>query len=85
MQTLYQYIASHFNASAAADALYIHRTTFFYRWNRILDLTSPGLDDPRKLLEIMMYFAGKNYFGNTSGSPSETEEQKDFIISDNSV
>lgn len=85
MQTLYQYIASHFNASAAADALYIHRTTFFYRWNRILDLTSPGLDDPRKLIEIMMYFAGKNYFGNTSGSPSETEEQKDLIISDNSV
>lgn len=66
MQTLFQYIASHFNASAAADALFIHRTTFFYRWNRILDLTNPELDDPRKAFEIMMYFAGKNYFMSTA-------------------
>ncbi len=63
MQTLFQYIASQFNASAAADALFIHRTTFFYRWNRILDLTNPGLDDPRKVFEIMMYFAAKNFYG----------------------
>ena len=71
MQTLFQYIASHFNASAAADALFIHRTTFFYRWNRILDLTNPGLDDPRKVFEIMMYFAGKNYYGSINAGPGE--------------
>lgn len=71
MQTLYQYIASHFNASAAADALFIHRTTFFYRWNRIMTLTNPGLDDPRRVFEMMMYFAGKNYYGGINAGPGE--------------
>ena len=75
MQTLFQYIASHFNASAAADALFIHRTTFFYRWNRILSLTNPGLDDPRKLFEIMVYFAGKILYGG-SGAGTEGPERR---------
>ncbi|MCR4723287.1 MAG: helix-turn-helix domain-containing protein [Eubacteriales bacterium] len=55
-ETLYTYICCHFNASRAADALFIHRTTFLYRMNKLKSLVKLDLEDFDALTELMLSF-----------------------------
>lgn len=57
LETLFQYVECHFNASLAASRLYVHRTTFFYRMNKIKELTTIRFDSNKEILEIMLYNA----------------------------
>lgn len=54
--TLYQYILCRFNASKAAEALHIHRTTFLYRMRRIEQIVSLDLEDWNELMGIMLSY-----------------------------
>lgn len=56
VKTLYYYIVNRFNASEAAQKLYIHRTTFIRRMERINQLVSLRLDDPDELLYIFLSY-----------------------------
>lgn len=56
-KTLETYYNCKFNAAEAAKQLYIHRTTFFYRLNKIQQLASIDVDDPQQRLQILLYFA----------------------------
>ena len=56
-QTLYEYYTCQFNAQTAADRLCIHRTTFFYRMNKIHKLASFHPEDPKETLQILLAFA----------------------------
>lgn len=55
--TLKAYLQSKFNGSEASELLHIHRTTFFYRLNRIKELASINLDNWSELLTLMLYFS----------------------------
>ncbi len=57
METLYQYIKCGFNASIAAENLYIHRTTFNYRMRKINAIAQIDLSNWEELFCIMMYFS----------------------------
>ena len=57
METLYQYIRCGFNASIAAEKLFIHRTTFSYRMRKINTLAQIDLSNWKELFCIMMYFS----------------------------
>ena len=54
LDTLYEYYANQFQVQAAADKLFIHRTTFFYRMNKIQSLASFHPDDLRETSQIML-------------------------------
>lgn len=56
METLYQYYACQFNAQLAAHKLFIHRTTFFYRLNKIQKIAAFHPDDPDETCQIMLAF-----------------------------
>ena len=56
-ETLYAYLASHFNASRAAEMLFIHRTTFLYRMDRLRKLVKLDLDDFDTLTGLMLSFS----------------------------
>lgn len=56
VKTLYYYIINRFNASEAAQKLYIHRTTFIRRMERIDNLVSLKLSDPNELLHILLSY-----------------------------
>ena len=56
VKTLKYYIMNRFNASEAAQKLYIHRTTFIRRMERIENLVSLNLDDPDELLHILLSY-----------------------------
>ena len=55
-QTLYVYLKNNLNMTRAADEIYIHRTSFFHRINRIKELTSVDLDDPGTVLELRLSY-----------------------------
>ncbi|MDO5409456.1 MAG: helix-turn-helix domain-containing protein [Lachnospiraceae bacterium] len=62
VKTLKYYIINRFNASEAAQKLYIHRTTFIRRMERIEALISLNLGDPDELLYLLLsykMFGGK--------------------------
>ncbi len=54
LNTLFAYLKYALNATATAQALFIHRSTLLYRLERIEELTKIDLDDPdeRLLLEL---------------------------------
>ena len=52
--TLRAYLYSGLNMTAAAESMYVHRTTFCRRMDRILALTSLKLNDPDTLMELMI-------------------------------
>lgn len=52
--TLRTYIDSHFNALETTRKLYIHRSTFLYRLERIRTVFAIDLDDPDELLHVMI-------------------------------
>ena len=56
-RTLETYYNCKFNAAEAAKQLYIHRTTFFYRLNKIRQIAAIDFDDPDQRLQILLYFA----------------------------
>lgn len=56
VKTLYYYIIHQFNASEAAQKLYIHRTTFIRRMERIESLISVKMNDPDELLHILLSY-----------------------------
>lgn len=56
-KTLETYYNCKLNASEAAKRLFIHRTTLFYRLNRIRELAGIDFDNPDERLHIMLCFA----------------------------
>ncbi len=55
-ETLQAYLQSHMNMTAAAERIYVHRTTFCRRMNHIRSLTGLDLDDPDTVLELMLSY-----------------------------
>lgn len=55
-ETLRVYTAQRFSASAAASAMYIHRSTFLHRLRRIQELTDIDLDDEREREWLVLSF-----------------------------
>lgn len=56
VKTLYYYIVNRFNASEAAQKLYIHRTTFIRRMERIENMISLDLGNPDELLHLLLSY-----------------------------
>lgn len=57
VKTLEVYYRCKFNASEAAKQLFIHRTTLFYRLNKIQQIAAINHDDPNLRLQIQLCFA----------------------------
>jgi len=55
-RTLQTYLQLRMNMTAAARALYVHRTTFCRRMEKILELTGLNLDDSDRVLSLMLSF-----------------------------
>lgn len=55
-KTLYTYMDVMYNAKAAAEKLFIHRTTFFSRLRRIEEITGIDLEDMDTRLHLMLSF-----------------------------
>ena len=56
-KTLEIYYHCKFNAAEAAKQLFIHRTTLFYRLNKIQQIANINHDDPNIRLQILLSFA----------------------------
>jgi len=54
LKTLIAYCDSKFNATHAANMLFIHRTTFLDRFSRMRDLLNVDFDDPSERLHLLM-------------------------------
>ena len=48
------------NALQTANALFIHRSTLFYRLERIQKLTKLNLDNPKERLVLLLSFSMMN-------------------------
>lgn len=55
-RTLKSYLDHHMNAVQTAKDLYIHRSTFLYRLEKIKQLLNSDLEDPDELLYLMLSF-----------------------------
>jgi len=55
-ESLYVYLSNQFNASAAADKCYVHRSTFIRRLERISEISGINLDDNDEILHILISF-----------------------------
>lgn len=62
VRTLYQYYTNQFNAQLAAQKLFIHRTTFFYRMNKIQKIAAFHPEDPAETCQILLAFSAMNRF-----------------------
>lgn len=59
METLRVYLEQHLSATQAARELFIHRSTFLYRLDRIKEILQSELDDQRRFLSgIVIQAAG---------------------------
>ena len=56
VKTLYEYIQSKYNATLAAERLYVHRTTFIRRLERIRNIADIDEDNMDELLHILLSF-----------------------------
>jgi len=63
MKTLKVYLDNQQNATQTAKELYIHRSTFLYRMERITDLLECDLQDPEEVLYLSLSFRILNYKG----------------------
>ena len=61
-ETLRVYIANNLNSVATAKELYIHRSTFFYRLDRIKSIVKANLKDYHQRMYIQMSFLLLNEF-----------------------
>lgn len=66
VKTLHQYYICQFNAQLAAQKLFIHRTTFFYRMNKIHQIAAFHPDDPVETAQIMLAFQALVWENNAS-------------------
>lgn len=57
VKTLKVYYNCKFNAAEAAKQLFIHRTTLFYRLNKIQQIAAIDHEDPRQRLQLQLCFA----------------------------
>ena len=56
MKTLRVYLDNHLNAVQSARILYIHRSTFLYRLEKIKSVLETSFEDPDELLYLMLSF-----------------------------
>ena len=56
MKTLRVYLDNHLNAVQSARILYIHRSTFLYRLDKIKAVLETNFEDPNELLYLMLSF-----------------------------
>ena len=56
MQTLRTYLENHLNAVQSAKDLFIHRSTFLYRLDKIKKIMETELDDSDELLYLLLSF-----------------------------
>lgn len=56
LSTLSMFVCQRFSASAAANALFIHRSTFLHRLNRIQELTKLDFSDQEQRVWLMISF-----------------------------
>lgn len=68
VNTLYQYYTNQFNAQLAAQKLFIHRTTFFYRMNRIQSIAAFRPEDPEETAQILLAFQVLKQPGSASAT-----------------
>ncbi len=61
MKTLKVYLDNQQNATQTAKELFIHRSTFLYRMERIMDLLESDLSDPEEVLYLSLSFRILNY------------------------
>ena len=54
VKTLSVYLDHHLNAVQSAKTLFIHRSTFLYRLEKIKDVLESDLEDPEELLYLML-------------------------------
>ena len=56
METLRVYLEQHLSATQAARELFIHRSTFLYRLDRIREILQSDLDDPEEIFYLELSF-----------------------------
>lgn len=56
METLRAYLEQHLSATQAARELFIHRSTFLYRLDRIREILQSDLDDPEEVFYLELSF-----------------------------
>ena len=56
METLRAYLEEHLSATQAARKLFIHRSTFLYRLDRIKEILQFDLDDPEEIFYLELSF-----------------------------
>ena len=56
MPTLRTYLEENLNATQAASLLFIHRSTFLYRLDKIKNILDSGLDDPEEIFYLNLSF-----------------------------
>ena len=56
METLRAYLEEHLSATQAARELFIHRSTFLYRLDRIKEILQSDLDDPEEIFYLELSF-----------------------------
>ena len=61
METLYHYYTCNFNAQKAADRLFVHRTTFFYRMSKIQKIAAFHIEDPEETCQVLLALMALKY------------------------
>lgn len=56
LPTLQAYVENRFSASSASASMYLHRSTFMHRMERIRQLTNLAFDDQRERLRLQLSF-----------------------------
>ena len=54
LETIKKYIETRFNASRAAEELFVHRTTFLKRLERIEEISGINFSDRREILHVLL-------------------------------
>ncbi len=59
--SLYTFLVSEYNITHAAEKVFVHRTTFVRRMERIKELTKVNLEDPDEILQILLSYKLLNF------------------------
>lgn len=60
-ETLYHYYTCNFNAQKAAEKLFVHRTTFFYRMSKIQKLAAFHIEDSKETCQVLLALMALKY------------------------
>ena len=71
LRTLRLYLDNHLNAVQTARELFIHRSTFLYRLERIKSILGTDLADPDEILYLMLSFRLMDRESRESGAVKE--------------